>query len=82
MLTLCNSHVTILNNGSAILVEHVLLSELAKFGASRDHHVGCLVEWTCITIAVLEDLCAGARCSLLISVAVHRILYVIVVENH
>ena len=43
MLPLAESHVTVLDYGSTVFVENVLLAELTKCGTSVEHHIGCLV---------------------------------------
>ena len=46
MLTLAEGHVTVLDYGSTVLVENVLLAKFAKSGTSVEHHIGCLVQWS------------------------------------
>ena len=48
MITLCKHHVAILNNRATILVQYMLLAELAKVTSTSKHIGRSLVQWALI----------------------------------
>lgn len=75
-----NSHVSVLDDGPAILVENVLLAEFTKRGTRWEHHIGSLIDRPGITCPILQGACLDATWRV-VRVPVGWACVVVMVEN-
>ena len=81
MLTFRDSHVAVLDDRSAVLIQYMLLSKFAKCGPAGKHHVCCLVQRSCSVLAILNiGVLLMKAASLAIYVTIRWAAVMIVVE--
>ena len=54
VLAFRDSHVAVLNDRSAVFIQHMLLARFAKCGPAGKHHICCLVQRSCSVLAILN----------------------------